>query len=326
MKKKMKFKDNDLKALVIGAGSIGRRHAQNLKTLGVNVTLFDINTELLARTCSQEGYTPCNNLELAISQDLFNFALVCTPNHLHIPIAQKVAEAGINIFIEKPLSHSFDGVQNLIDTVEKRGLCATVGFMLRFEPGLQYLKKIINPKDVSFAQVEGASYMPFWRPRVDYRTVYSAHKSMGGGVVLDAVHEMDYICWILGYPTKVYGAFGKFSAIEMDAEDIAMMIFKYDDKLVSVHSDYLQRKYTRRCKICNRDGYTFEWTFGDSVKEFTNEGEKVFSYKDSFTTNQLYIDEMRYFIDCIKSGVQPESTLKNGAEILKIALSVKSEE
>ncbi len=319
-----KSKNPDLKALVIGSGSIGRRHAQNLKCLGVDVTLSDIDTELVKKTCEQEGYTPCNNLDDAIASGTYDLALVCTPNHLHIPLAQKIAEAKINLFIEKPLSHSYDGVDHLLATAAKNDIIASVGFMLRFEPGLQYLKKIVDPGNVSFIQVEGASYMPLWRPGVDYRNVYSSHKSMGGGVILDAVHEMDYICWLLGYPLRIWSAHGKYSSIEMDAEDTLMMVFSYHDKLVSLHSDYLQRKYTRHCKICDRDGYTIEWIFGESVREFSPDGERLFSYKDTFTTNQLYLDEMRQFIDCIRTGTPSQSTLRNGAEILRIALSAKT--
>lgn len=314
-----------LNFLVIGAGSIGRRHAKNLRTLGVAVHLFDVNTELLSSICNEEGFYTCFDLDKAIENIHFDAAIICTPTHLHIPYATKVAKYGINLFIEKPLSHTLDGVDNLIKLVKKNRCIAMVGFMLRFEPGLQYLKSKIEKEKVAFGQVEFGSHMPLWRKGVDYRKVYSANRSMGGGTILDDVHELDYICWLLGYPNHVNSIFGKLSSFEIDVEDTAMIHFEYSDKIVSIHSDYLQRRYSRKCKICDRQGYTFEWIFGDSVRVWGDHDEHVFSYADTFDVNQLYIDEIKYFLECIENNVQPESDLHNGKKIMEIALAAKHE-
>ncbi len=311
--------------LVIGAGSIGRRHARNLKSLGAKVFLFDVNTELLNTTCETEGYIACTNLENLIKAEKLDAALVCTPNHLHIPVAHQMVQAGIDIFIEKPLSNTLDGVEDLIRSVDKNGCIAMVGFMLRFEPGLKLLKEKIHAENVAFAQLEFGSHMPLWRKGVDYRAVYSANCSMGGGTILDDTHELDYACWLFGYPKNIVSVFGKFSSFDIDVEDTAMITFRYPDKLVSIHSDYLQRKYSRRCKICDREGYIIEWVFGNSVRCSDASGEKTISYADTFDVNHLYLDEMQYFIECIRSRTQPESGLENGFEIMKIALAAKDE-
>jgi len=197
--------------------------------------------------------------------------------------------------------------------------------MLRFEPGLQYLKSKIEKEKIAFCQAEFGSHMPLWRKGVDYRKVYSANRSMGGGTILDDVHELDYICWFLGYPTRIKSFFGKYSDFEIDVEDTAMILFEYSDKIVSIHSDYLQRKYSRRCKICDKEGYIYEWIFGDSVRISDKNGEHIFSYCSSFDLNQLYIDEMRYFLDCIQRRVEADSGLYNGKKILEIALAAKNE-
>jgi predicted dehydrogenase len=311
--------------LIIGAGSIGRRHARNLKNLGANIFLFDVNKDLLQSTCKHEGYTPCTDLESLLKKKKPAAALVCTPNHLHIPLAHQMVQAGIDIFIEKPLSNSLDGIEDLIRAVDETKCIAMVGFMLRFEPGLKFLKEKIRLWNVAFAQIEFGSHMPFWRKGVDYRTVYSANRSMGGGTILDDTHELDYACWLFGYPKNIVSIFGKFSSFEIDVEDTAMITFEYPDKLVSIHSDYLQRKYSRRCKICDREGYTIEWVFGNSVRVMDDSGEKTFSYADTFDVNQLYLDEMQYFLECIRKRTRPESDLENGYEIMKIALSAKHE-
>jgi len=311
--------------LVIGSGSIGRRHARNLKNLGAHITLFDVNRALLLATCKDGGYTPCMDLERYINTEKPDAAFICTPNHLHIPVARKLVDKGIDIFIEKPLSDTRDGIDDLICAVRQKKCIAMVGFMLRFEPGLAIIKERVRPENIAFARLEFGSHMPLWRKGVDYRTVYSANRSMGGGTILDDTHELDYACWLFGYPKTVRCSFGRFSSFEIDVEDTAMITYEYPDKLVSIHSDYLQRKYSRHCKICDREGYTIEWTFGNSVRISDVSGDHIISYADTFDVNQLYVDEVRYFIDCIRNRTRPESDIENGYEILKMALAAKHE-
>lgn len=217
------------------------------------------------------------------------------------------------------------GVENLIRSQKQKGLIGMAGFNLRFEPGLQYIKKHLNPANVAFAHVEFGSYLPEWRPGTDYSKGYSANKSMGGGIILDDVHEIDYACWLFGYPQSIHSTYGTYGGLDIDVEDVADMHLQYPDKIVTIHSDYLQRHYTRKCKICFRDGYSTEWIFGDHVIEYSKTGEKIFSYRDRFNTNDMYFEEMQYFLTCIENNTLPDSTLENAVKILKIGLSAKEE-
>ena len=255
--------------------------------------------------------------------NLYDAALICTPNHRHMPVALQIVDAGLDLFIEKPLSHTINGVKELIENIAKKHIIAMAGFNLRFEPGLIYLKKNVDPENVAFAQIESGSYLPTWRSGTDYRKTYSANKSMGGGIILDDTHELDYACWLFGYPESVQCSFGKFSNFEIDVEDTADFHFMYPDKLVSIHSDYLQKRYTRKCKICLRDGNTMEWEFGNRVVEYFDGKETIFSYKDSFDINNLYVQEMQTFFRHIKDRSLPESDVNNAAKILKLALLAK---
>lgn len=309
--------------LIIGAGSIGRRHAQNCVALGAKVSIYDVVQSSLSALCKEKGYTLVADLNNAMKTGSYDAALVCTPNHLHVPVAIEVVDSGLDVFIEKPLSHTLDGVEELIEKIKLNNVIAMGGFNLRFEPGLQYLKRIINRRDIAFAQIESGSHMPTWRPEVDYRKTYSANKSMGGGIILDDIHELDYACWLFGYPDVVTCSSGKFSNFEIDVEDTAEFLFKYTDKLLTIHSDYLQKRYARRCRICLRNGDTIEWEFGKHVKEFTDRGEQVFLYQDSFDVNDLYVREMQMFISHIRNRSTPESDITNAARILKIALDAK---
>jgi predicted dehydrogenase len=313
------------KILIIGAGSIGRRHATNLATLGTDVSVFDVNQELLNTVCAENNWDPIHDLDSALDQNQYDAAIICTPTNLHIPYAQKAVDAGLHIFVEKPLSHTMMGVENLIATIKRKSLIGMAGFNLRFEPGLQYIKQRLDPAKVAFAHVEYGSYLPKWRPGTDYTKGYSANKSMGGGIILDDVHEIDYACWLFGYPKSVLSTFGTYGGLDIDVEDVADMYLHYPDKIVTIHSDYLQRRYTRSCKICFRDGYSTEWVFGDHVTEYTEAGENNYSYGNHFKPNDMYFEEMHYFLSCMENGTPPDSDLENAARILKIALTAKKE-
>lgn len=314
---------NEKKILVIGAGSIGRRHAVNLSDLGARVSVYDVNTASLDEFCKDSRYSAVHDLEYALKYNQYSAAIVCTPNHLHISVAQMVADASINLFIEKPLSHTNDGVTALISTIKSRDLICMAGFNLRYEPGLQYIKKILNPEDVAFAHIEFGSYLPSWRPSTDYQKSYSSNRSMGGGIILDDVHEIDYTCWLFGDPLNVQCSPGTFGNLDIDVEDTAEFVFHYPDKIVTIHCDYLQRKYTRQCKICLKNGETIEWVFGERVTIHSVNGERIFAYADKFSNNEMYILEMKDFLECIEQARAPESDIENAAKILRIALEAK---
>jgi predicted dehydrogenase len=315
--------DEPMDVLVIGAGSIGRRHAANLVTLGQRVAIHDINREALSTLCSTHGYRPIYDLDHALRNDQYTAAFICTPPHLHIPQAIQTAEAGLHLFIEKPLSNQRQGIDDLLSLVKKHHLIGMAGFMLRYEPGLCYLKEHINPEEVAFARIEFGSYLPSWRGGLDYRSVYSAQRSMGGGIILDDIHELDYACWLFGFPDRIAGWSGTYSDLEIDVEDTAELQLIYPRSLVTIHADYLQRRTVRRCRICKRDGYTIDWIFGEGVTTYTAEGRSDFSYRNSFAINNLYAAEIEEFMRCIRDGRQPESDLLNATKVLDLALRAR---
>ncbi len=311
------------RVLVIGAGSIGRRHSKNLKELGAEVLINDTNIALMEKVACEGGFQAITDIDKTLAREDLDGALICTPNNHHLTFARKTIEAGLDTFIEKPLSHSYDGVQELIDLVKSNGVKVMCGFNMRYEAGLVKLKQLLNPQAVAFATIESGSFLPEWRKGTDYRNTYSAHRDQGGGIILDGIHELDYACWLFGYPQDIMCSCGRFSNQEIDVEDTAHMNLVYKDKLVSVHLDYVQRKYTRRAKVCNRDGYGMEWSFGDRVVSYTPEGEKTYSYRDSFDVNRMYVEEMSGFLRCLRFGERPSSDLENASRILQLALKAR---
>ncbi|MDD1676384.1 MAG: Gfo/Idh/MocA family oxidoreductase, partial [Methanomicrobiales archaeon] len=309
------MKVTDPRILVIGAGSIGCRHAGNLHALGCDVGVHDVAAERMKTCCTTTGCWEVPDLGQALGSGDFDAAVICTPTVHHVPVAQMCADAGLHLFIEKPLSDRYEGVDQVLDTLRSRDLMGMVGFNLRYEPGLLWLKQNLDPRTIAFGRVEFGSYLPSWRPEQDYRCGYSARKDLGGGIVLDDVHEIDYPCWIFGYPQTVQSAAGRFGHLEINVEDTAEIHLIYPDQVLTVHMDYLQRNYTRRATFCTRDGYLVTWTFGVGVTWADTSGDHTYSYAADFRINDLYVAEMQDFLTSLAGGRSPQSSLANGAEI-----------
>jgi predicted dehydrogenase len=184
---------------IVGCGSIGNRHLGNLRRLGVtDIVVFDEREERRRQAAERWDVETTDNFESGLEGS--GVAVICTPTHLHVSGALIAARAGCHLFVEKPLGHNLDSVDVLLDEVGRRRLRTLVGCNFRFHPAMQELKRLVREgiagRLVS-ARVQFGQYLPDWHPWEDYRQSYSARREMGGGIVLDRVHELDYLRWLM---------------------------------------------------------------------------------------------------------------------------------
>ncbi len=252
--------------LVIGTGSIGQRHVRNLAGLQVpTVWATDTDPGRLASAAAL-GATPCRDVEegLAHQPDL---VLICTPPPLHVALARAALERGAHVFIEKPIADRTDEIPELLALAERSGRLITVGYMLRFEEGMRALRHLVVEGAIGKVlgiRAEFGQYLPDWRPSRDYRSMYTAHRDQGGGILLDASHEIDYVEWLVGPLDVVACVTGKFSDLDMDAEDTALLIGRARGVAVEVHLDCVQRHYVREARVIGSDA-TAHWKLYDGV-------------------------------------------------------------
>src|SRR5919202_203120 len=195
-----------MKCLVVGLGSIGRRHARNWAALGLGEVL-------VCREHGKEHPEPLGvdaqtfgdlDTALAARPDV---VLVTNPTSRHIATARRAIQAGAHVLVEKPLGASLDGVDDLLRLAEAKTRVVAVGYNLRFHPGLARLRELLHTGAIGrplFARAEVGEYLPAWHPWEDYRQSYAARRDLGGGAVLTLSHELDAICWLLGQPTCVF--------------------------------------------------------------------------------------------------------------------------
>ena len=312
--------------LVIGCGSIGQRHIRNLRTLGVQaIVAFDPLVERLEQVMHEQGVSACSSIEVGLSENPVA-VLVCTPPHLHTTVARQAIDAGAHVFIEKPIAHTLDGLDDLLRAARERNRLIYVGYNLRFHAGLLKLKELLDSGAIGkllVIRAEVGQYLPDWRPTQDYRAGYNVSATLGGGIILDASHELDYVRWLGGEVASVYCAAGHLSNLEMDTEDTAAITLRLSNHVVAeVHLDCIQRGYARNCKLIGESG-TLLWDFKTGVRLLTA-GQAGRDFPLSPDTNDMYIAEMRHFLACVRGEEKPCVDGATGKRVLEIALAAKT--
>jgi predicted dehydrogenase len=231
---------------MIGLGSIGKRHLKNLHSvLSERGILFRIDA---LRSSTKKASDLANIIHKTYYSydDLpsdYDAAFIMNPTNLHYDTIQRMVSKARHLFIEKPV---FDGMDYNIDQLQlKNEGTYYVACPLRYSSVIKYLKDFVSSNDIYSVRCLCSSYLPDWRPGIDYRESYSARVEAGGGVRIDLIHEWDYLQYLFGTPLCISEYHGIYSHLEVTSDDTAVYIAQYKDKLVSLHLDYYGR-VTRR--------------------------------------------------------------------------------
>jgi glutamate-1-semialdehyde aminotransferase/spore coat polysaccharide biosynthesis protein SpsF (cytidylyltransferase family)/predicted dehydrogenase len=316
------------RALVVGCGSIGRRHARNLKSLGVRQLGFcDTNAKALKQCREELNGETFGDYGEALQQFGPDMVLICTPPVYHVEEALAGLHAGAHVFIEKPLSHESNGIQALIAEARRRDRSVQIGYNMRFHPGLQIVKELIDSGKIGrvlWLSAEVGQYLPDWRPWQHYRESYSARRELGGGIILDGSHELDYICWLLGRPTEVTCRAEHLSSLDVDVEDSAWIYLSFPERRrAELHLDFVQRTYTRTCKVVGETG-TVVWDSSvQEVRWFSADqpGWKSIAYV--FEVNDMYVAEMVHFLESLGNKTGPMVDLTQGRDVIRLVEAAK---
>jgi predicted dehydrogenase len=312
----------------LGCGSIGRRHARNLAALGhTDLILHDPSREALESAPLPEGARRAATLDEVWRQEP-RAVLVTAPTHLHVPLAREAARRGCDLFIEKPLSHGWDGVEELRAESRARGLITMVGCNMRFHPGPARIRELLRDGAVGqpvAARIFTGSYLPDWRPGTDYRKSYSASFERGGGVLLDCIHEIDLALWYFG-PARLAAAVSvPASTIGLDVEGTAELLLRHESgTLTSVHLNFVQRDYSRGCRVVGSEG-SLSWDFGDGRVLWTTPGAtREFRAPEGWELDAMYRDELRDFVHAVQHRTRAANDLDESLAALRIALEARA--
>jgi predicted dehydrogenase len=315
--------------LILGCGSIGKRHIGNLLSAREGEVLaFDVRRDRADEVRARFGIEVLTDLEQAFARRP-TVAFITAPTSLHVRLALQAAQRGCHLFIEKPLSHSREGVEEFRTIVRQKKLITLVGCNMRFHPGLRMVKKLLQDNAIGrvvAARVDVGQYLPDWHPYEDYRQGYSARRDLGGGIILDAIHEIDYIRWLLG-PVRSVACFAdKLSRLEIDTEDTAALLLRFaDGALGEVHLDYVQRTYSRSCQVIGDEG-TIRWDYATGLAQVyrpSNRAWEIVNDSTGWDPNQMYVDELNHFLRCLAGAETSTLDVDDAARVLDVALAAK---
>ena len=308
-----------LKAGIIGFGSIGRRHADNMIRLG----LKDIFLYREQGRGNEFGFMEFSDFDEFMAQPI-DFFLISNPTARHFGFLQKIIERNRNVLVEKPVvctEREVDTIERLLPTCTGVGL---VAYNLRFHPCVRRTDALLRSGVIGrpmYARFSVGQYLPDWHPGTDYSQSYSAKKEQGGGCALDLIHEIDLAIHLLGEPIlPAHSLLAKVSNLVIDTEDTADFLYRTDTNVaVSVHLDYLYRGYKREFEIVGEEGTILCDLFRSRLLVTgSSEAKTLCDERFEFQRNDMYLDLMKYYIECVTTGAMTKPSIREGLISVKL--------
>ncbi len=313
-----------MKVLVVGTGSIGKRHIGNLLELGAEVQAFSYRPDAQALDPRVKRVP---DLAAALASDI-QAVVVANRTDQHMAVALQAAQAGKHLFLEKPLAASMAGVNQLLATVQQQSLVVEAGFMLHSHPNLQWIREQLAGGllgEIWHMRAAVGQWLPDWRPGTDHRQGYGAFKALGGGVTFDLIHELDLVQWLLGPVADVTAMMRQAAALEIETEAVAQIGLQLaSGALAQVHLDYLRPGYGREMEIVGRQG-VLRWDYVRGLVTLEAAGQparEVHRVPEGFVRNHLFLTHMRHFLQRLQSPTLPASSpLDEAVAVLQVALA-----
>ena len=304
-----------MKILIIGLGSIARKHITAIRLIEPNSVIYALRSSSPASL--EDGVINIYSLgEVPVSLD---FIIIANPTKFHEVSIKQCLDFNIPLFIEKPVLSDLANADRLIKEISRKVLITYVACNLRFHPAIQYLRKYIEEKNprINEVNIYCGSYLPDWRADRDFREVYSIDPEMGGGVHLDLIHELDYCKWIFGTPDKIKSVKSSNSSLNIEAMDYAQFNYFYQNFVANIKLNYYRRDTKRVIEmITDKETLEVDLIKNKIVGMFSG---KVY-FEIPFQIADTYLSQMQYFMDCIREDLQPMNGIEEGIEALKIAL------
>lgn len=319
-----------MKILVIGLGSIGQRHLQNLKKIYSKANFFALrfsNKNLIiknAQVVKKYNIAKYYNIKILRSyKDAKkikpNLVFICNPSCFHLRDAKFFSKLGSHIFIEKPLSGDNIQISKLKNIISKKKIHSMIGFQLRFHPIINFVKKVITNNKfgkIVRANINNLSYLPNFHPYENYSKSYAAQKKLGGGVLTTLIHEVDLIAYFFGLPKKIHVHKYNSKILRCNVDDNIFCFMSYiknkNPFTVSLNLSFTHPKPKRDFSILFKDVFIQCDLIKNEIKIISNKNKKTIYYKKFlFNRNKLFLDEIKYFKSCINKNKANFLSVKN---------------
>ncbi|MDB4291357.1 Gfo/Idh/MocA family oxidoreductase [Cyclobacteriaceae bacterium] len=300
--------------LIIGLGSIGKKHVDAIYALKLEVTIY-----ALRGGSSMDFYREVINISSVDEiQKKIDFIVVSNITSAHEATITSVFELQCPIFIEKPVLSDFENASRISGKLKEKNILTYVACNLRFHSGLQFLKKYLDEKKprINEVNIYCGSYLPDWRSGIDFRKSYSANFDQGGGVHLDLIHELDYCTWLFGFPEKATSIKRDVSSLSINAVDNAKFEFSYTNFTAGINLNYYRRDAKRTLEVVTSEDSILLDLRSNIIQSLLT-GNII--YNEAFEIKETYMKQMRYFINVINSNKRTINDFDYAVKILKLA-------
>ena len=310
-------------SLIVGGGSIGKRHLRNVLASGRTAAVVETREDRRVEIASKFGAAKLfASLDEALAGERYRTAFICVPTAYHLDPALRLARQGVHLLMEKPLSHSLEGALELVETVEREKLVGLLGFCMRFFRPLARAKELIEAGHVGrvvTARSFTGVHLPLWHPWEDYRTFYMAKKEQGGGVLLDECHALDWMHWLCGPIRGVFSVVGTFSDLEVTTDDVCEVIARFGSGAVgSVHLEMVDRSSRSEVEIIGTESTLIVDLEGHTVRLYDKRTQRWDTQAFEPSYDQMYVDELEHFFACVEGRDRPRVDLRAGYQVQRI--------
>jgi len=313
------------RVLVVGFGSIGQRHLRLVRELLPNADI-----RILCRTAVEPVPCLANGCFSSIDEAIGfapHIAVLANPAPFHAPVGESLARMGCHLLVEKPLADCSAEALKLTQACSSAGSILQVGYNLRFLPSLRHFKTVLDERrmgNVWSVRCEVGQYLPSWRLGTDYRQGVSAQRALGGGVLLELSHEIDYLHWLFGDVDWVGAVLGKQSDLEIDVEDTAHLTLGFAPRdgmrtIASLSMDFIRHDTIRLCSVIGTHG-TLRWNGVANLVEFFDSREQSWQvlFSESPELDLSYRAQWRAFLDCVTHAKKASPEGSDGLAVLDI--------
>jgi predicted dehydrogenase len=313
------------KILIVGAGSAGTRHLNIAKAMFPKATV----ALLTNRSSIDSDLSP--DMHFVDSKDAVSFqpdiAVISGAASSRIEVCTLLANSGVHLLIEKPISNTTKGVADLIEICQAKKLVLAVGYNLRFNASLIAFRESLNSQVIGkplLVNCEVGQFLPSWRENIDYRQSVSSKQELGGGVLLELSHEIDYLTWVFGKINWVRATVMKQSSLDIDVEDSAFLTLGIENLnnpnlVANLSMDFIRHDFKRSCVVVGEKG-TLKWDGVSQEVSLLLKDESLWKLlsKTNNSANDSYTNEWNDFVSCIDSGNRPRASGIDGLNALEV--------
>jgi predicted dehydrogenase len=316
-----------MKIAILGLGSIGRRHLGNFQSIGVDtLTAYDVAPA--ARDAAKVQF-PFAQVTGSLDEALAGVdgAIICTPPDSHLDLGHMAADRGAHLMVEKPFAQSVAGVEPLLRACDAKGLKVLTAYNWRYWPPMMLVEQMLKDGRIGAVRAgrtEYAYHLTIRYPGKDYRQFYMADAKQGGGCLLDESHAIDYMRWLLGEIVEVSAVVERISSLDITTDDIADLTVRFASGTIgNIHMNLFAWNMHSHFEFMGEDG-VIQWRrFENEIRVFDPRANRWEVYPFSCQLNEMYVDEARHFLECIRGKAQPRCDGWDGLKTMRVIDAAK---